>query len=175
EPRSARSRIQPEPGRPSILRHRTAPRGLADRAPARGSRAGVQFAPAVPAPARRRALREDAEGHPRPRRRAAGLDQPEPGRFRRRQRDPAVQRSRGGAGVDVPAACQEGAMSVQDATPATGFERIAACSGTAVELETGDELIVVDPLGQQVSDLTAFARDDLDEYLSSGRSIDYAS
>ena len=53
--------------------------------------------------------------------------------------------------------------------------RIAPCSGTAVELEAGDELVVIDPLGQQVSDLTAFARDDLDEYLSSGRSIDYAS
>lgn len=70
-------------------------------------------------------------------------------------------------------------MSGQGASPsaptATGFERIAPCSGVAVELETGDELVVMDPLGQQVSDLTAFSRDDLDEYLSSGRSIDYAS
>lgn len=56
-----------------------------------------------------------------------------------------------------------------------GFERIPPCSGRAVELEPGDELVVLDPLGQQVSDMTAFARDDLDEYLSSGRSIDYAS
>ena len=53
--------------------------------------------------------------------------------------------------------------------------RIAPCSGHAVELEAGDELVVIDPMGQQVSDLTAFCRDDLDEYLSSGRSIDYAS
>jgi len=70
-------------------------------------------------------------------------------------------------------------MSGQGASPSVpahaGFERIAPCSGVAVELETGDELIVMDPLGQQVSDLTAFARDDLDEYLSSGRSIDYAA
>ena len=54
-------------------------------------------------------------------------------------------------------------------------ERIPPCSGRAVELDTGDELVVIDPMGQQVSDLTAFARDDLAEYLSSGRSIDYAS
>ncbi|MCK9488340.1 MAG: urea carboxylase-associated family protein [Xanthomonadales bacterium] len=54
-------------------------------------------------------------------------------------------------------------------------ERIAPCSGRALELDTGDELMVIDPMGQQVSDLTAFARNDLAEYLSSGRSIDYAS
>lgn len=54
-------------------------------------------------------------------------------------------------------------------------ERIAPCSGRAVELDTGDELIVIDPMGQQVSDLTAFSLADKAEYLSSGRSIDYAS
>ena len=54
-------------------------------------------------------------------------------------------------------------------------ERIEPCSGRAVELEAGDELVVIDPEGQQVSDLTAFSREDMDEYLSSGRSIDYAS
>ena len=56
-----------------------------------------------------------------------------------------------------------------------GCTRIAPCSAAAVELEAGDELVVIDPNGQQVSDLVAFNRDDLDEYLSSGRSIDYAS
>lgn len=54
-------------------------------------------------------------------------------------------------------------------------ERIPPCSGRAIELEAGDELVVIDPNGQQVSDLTAFAREDLAEYLSSGRSIDYAA
>ncbi|NZA26419.1 urea carboxylase-associated family protein [Luteimonas sp. SJ-92] len=58
---------------------------------------------------------------------------------------------------------------------ARAVERIPPCSARAVELERGDELIVIDPEGQQVSDLVAFSRDDLDEYLSSGRSIDYAS
>ena len=53
--------------------------------------------------------------------------------------------------------------------------RISPCSAQAIELDEGDELIVIDPQGQQVSDLVAFNRDDLDEYLSSGRSIDYAS
>lgn len=57
----------------------------------------------------------------------------------------------------------------------TGTTRIPPCSARAVELEAGDELVVIDPEGQQVSDLVAFARDDTAEYLSSGRSIDYAS
>src|SRR5690606_17454015 len=175
QPESRRPGLQPEPGRPSVLRDRAASGRVADRAAVRSPGAGVQFAPAVRVAARRWTLREDAEGHARTRHRAAGLDQPQPGRFRRRQRNPSVQRSRGRTGMDMPAACQEGAMTVQHAPLAAGFSRIAPCSGTAVELDTGDELIVVDPLGQQVSDLTAFARDDLDEYLSSGRSIDYAS
>lgn len=54
-------------------------------------------------------------------------------------------------------------------------QRIPPCSAHAIELDAGDELIVIDPEGQQVSDLTAFNRDDTREYLSSGRSIDYAS
>jgi uncharacterized protein len=54
-------------------------------------------------------------------------------------------------------------------------ERIPPCSARALELDAGDTLVVIDPEGQQVSDLVAFAREDLREYLSSGRSIDYAS
>lgn len=54
-------------------------------------------------------------------------------------------------------------------------QRIPPCSAHAIELAAGDELIVIDPEGQQVSDLTAFNRDDTREYLSSGRTIDYAS
>ena len=34
---------------------------------------------------------------------------------------------------------------------------------------------MIDPLGEQVSDLAAFAHDDRREWLSSGRSIDYAN
>jgi uncharacterized protein YcgI (DUF1989 family) len=57
----------------------------------------------------------------------------------------------------------------------TETHRIAPCSARVVELAVGDELVVIDPEGQQVSDLTAFSLDDTREYLSSGRSIDYAS
>lgn len=53
--------------------------------------------------------------------------------------------------------------------------RIAPCSARSVELEVGDELLVIDVEGQQVSDLVAFGRPDHAEYLSSGRSLDYAS
>ena len=53
-------------------------------------------------------------------------------------------------------------------------ERIPPCSAQTVELGVGDELVIIDPEGQQVSDLVAFARPDVGEYLSSGRSLDYA-
>ncbi len=53
--------------------------------------------------------------------------------------------------------------------------RIPPCSARTVELCTGDELVVIDPEGQQVSDVVAFGRPDSGEYLSSGRSIDYAA
>ena len=53
--------------------------------------------------------------------------------------------------------------------------RIPPCSARSAHLAAGDELVVIDPEGQQVSDLVAFSAEDLDEYLSSGRSIDYAA
>lgn len=52
--------------------------------------------------------------------------------------------------------------------------RIKPRSGTAFELNAGDELIVIDPLGGQVADLLAVARGDVREMLSSGRTLDYA-
>jgi len=42
-------------------------------------------------------------------------------------------------------------------------------------LDKGQRLRIIDPRGEQVSDLIAFARDDKREWLSSGRSIDYAN
>lgn len=54
-------------------------------------------------------------------------------------------------------------------------ETISPCSAQSVELCDGDELVIIDPNGQQVSDLVAFGRPDYEEYLSSGRSLDYAS
>lgn len=55
------------------------------------------------------------------------------------------------------------------------FTRIPPRSGAHLSLNKGDILIVRDPDGQQVSDLVAFNKHDLKEYISSGRSIDYAS
>lgn len=48
-------------------------------------------------------------------------------------------------------------------------------TGVGFILEKGQRLRIIDPLGEQVSDLVAFARDDTREWLSSGRSIDYAN
>src|SRR5437868_1811344 len=48
-------------------------------------------------------------------------------------------------------------------------------TGTAFELNKGQSLRVIDLEGEQVADLVAFARADKSEWLSSGRSIDYAN
>ena len=53
--------------------------------------------------------------------------------------------------------------------------RIAPQSGAAFTIRRGDVLRVVDPFGEQVADLFAFAEGDPRCALSSGRSIDYAS
>lgn len=50
---------------------------------------------------------------------------------------------------------------------------IAPRSGTAFRLDRGQVLTVIDPLGEQVSDLLAFAADDVREALSNGRTFDY--
>lgn len=52
---------------------------------------------------------------------------------------------------------------------------IAPRSGVAFALRKGQRLRVIDPKGEQVSDLIAFDRTDPAEYLSSGRTLDYAS
>jgi uncharacterized protein YcgI (DUF1989 family) len=48
-------------------------------------------------------------------------------------------------------------------------------TGTAFELTKGQLLRVIDLEGEQVADLTAFNRSEKAEWLSSGRSIDYAN
>jgi uncharacterized protein YcgI (DUF1989 family) len=52
-------------------------------------------------------------------------------------------------------------------------QRLEPQSGTGFTLAAGDTLRVIDPLGEQVSDLVAFAAADPAEWLSSGRTIDY--
>ncbi|EMD84516.1 DUF1989 domain-containing protein [Pacificimonas flava] len=55
------------------------------------------------------------------------------------------------------------------------LETIPPRSGTAFRLRAGQRLKVVDPEGEQVADLAAFAASDTREVLSNGRTIDYAS
>ena len=50
---------------------------------------------------------------------------------------------------------------------------LAPRSGTAFVVERGATLAVVDPEGEQVADLVAFAADDPREHLSNGRTFDY--
>jgi uncharacterized protein YcgI (DUF1989 family) len=53
-------------------------------------------------------------------------------------------------------------------------ERIPPRSGAAFVLRKGQTLRVIDPTGEQVSDLVAFSHADTMEAISSGRSLDYA-
>ena len=48
-------------------------------------------------------------------------------------------------------------------------------TGVGFTLRRGQFLKIIDPTGEQVSDLTAFALEDTAEWLSSGRTIDYAN
>ena len=56
----------------------------------------------------------------------------------------------------------------------SGVHVIPERSGTAFHLRAGEELTVIDPRGEQVADLLAFDAHDLDEVISSGRTLDYA-
>jgi uncharacterized protein YcgI (DUF1989 family) len=48
-------------------------------------------------------------------------------------------------------------------------------TGTGLTVRRGQWLRIIDPQGEQVSDLVSFAHDDPREWLSSGRTIDYAN
>jgi uncharacterized protein len=52
---------------------------------------------------------------------------------------------------------------------------LAPQTGAGLLVSTGEHLEIVDPQGEQVSDLISFARADPAEWLSSGRTIDYAN
>ena len=60
-----------------------------------------------------------------------------------------------------------------DDGPAEGWTRIPPQSGTLVRLAPGEVLEVVDPLGEQVSDLYLVSADDVEECFSAGRTVDY--
>lgn len=53
------------------------------------------------------------------------------------------------------------------------MNKIKPRSGTAFEILKGQKLKVIDPEGEQVADLYAFNSENHNEYLSSGRSLDY--
>lgn len=55
-----------------------------------------------------------------------------------------------------------------------GVRRIPVQSGVAFELNAGDVLRIIDPMGEQVSDLVAFSRKAPRSWISSGKSIDFA-
>ena len=55
------------------------------------------------------------------------------------------------------------------------MQKLEPQTGTAFELPKGQQLRVIDLEGEQVADLIAFGRQDKTEWLSSGRSLDYAS
>ena len=59
--------------------------------------------------------------------------------------------------------------------PADGFTRLAPQTGTGFRLPAGSTLTVLDPTGEQVSDFFCVRPDDHGEWLSSGRTIDYAN
>ncbi|MGH7623394.1 MAG: DUF1989 domain-containing protein, partial [Gemmatimonadaceae bacterium] len=48
-------------------------------------------------------------------------------------------------------------------------------TGVALAIAAGQLLRIIDPQGEQVSDLVSFALHDTGEWLSSGRTIDYAN
>jgi uncharacterized protein YcgI (DUF1989 family) len=60
-------------------------------------------------------------------------------------------------------------------SPAAGYIRLSPQTGTGFALGAGQTVTVVDPTGGQVSDFFCFRADDHDEWLSSGRTIDYAN
>ena len=72
----------------------------------------------------------------------------------------------------MPTALSPAPVDSADPRPA-GLRRIPAKCGTAFRLNAGERLRVIDPEGQQVSDLMCYAADDVREYLSSGRTFDY--
>ncbi len=55
----------------------------------------------------------------------------------------------------------------------TAISHIPPRSGVALELKCGERLRVIDPEGSQVSDMLAYARNNIDEVISNGRTFDY--
>jgi uncharacterized protein YcgI (DUF1989 family) len=66
-------------------------------------------------------------------------------------------------------------LSSKESVTRLAHVHLAPQTGTGFVVRRGELLKIIDPTGEQVSDLTSFAKDDLREWLSSGRTIDYAN
>lgn len=68
-------------------------------------------------------------------------------------------------------------VSLSPWRPVTVIERrhLPPQTGTGLVVRRGQLLRIIDPTGEQVADLTSFSHDDPSEWLSSGRTIDYAN
>jgi uncharacterized protein YcgI (DUF1989 family) len=76
--------------------------------------------------------------------------------------------------IDVPVTSGISMFENNERPPAEkARRRLSPQTGTAFELQRGQTLRVIDPLGEQVADLIAFAHQDRAEWLSSGRTLDY--
>ncbi len=64
-------------------------------------------------------------------------------------------------------------MKAKETIAPTNQYHIAPQTGVAFTVQKGQIIRVIDVDGEQVADLVCFARQDVEEYLSSGRSIDY--
>lgn len=69
------------------------------------------------------------------------------------------------------------ALSLSPEERMTSLSRVhlAPQTGTGFVVRRGELLRIIDPTGEQVSDMISFAKDDPREWLSSGRTIDYAN
>lgn len=70
---------------------------------------------------------------------------------------------------------QTGAAPFRRHSGPVALPEIAPRSGAAFRIAAGQQLVVIDPCGEQVADLLAFNAADTGEVLSSGRTLDYAS
>ncbi len=78
------------------------------------------------------------------------------------------------SGVEESLTISESEIS-RDVSTSLDMTVIEPQTGIAFELKEGQTLRVIDLEGEQVADLVAFSRADRTEWLSSGRSIDYAN
>src|SRR5215813_12019609 len=131
--------------------------------------AGDKPARAIRVPAPGRTLLHDAVDHPRARDRAARLDQSHAVRLWKRAGGSPVFGPPCRRRLCVPAEGEDMRPAVAD------VQVIPPRSGASLRLAKGQVLTVIDPEGEQVSDLVAYNARDIEEYISSGRSIDYAS